>query len=136
MTYQIADASKRYFTDKQHYLNFRTAWSEAVNSDSAKPSKDETYGTRIPGWLTSAHMLLYALLRGRDIRTAFTPLTAERKLQGSHPDRGMRDAYHSLKRLSNKYMPDTYVEKFLAPFNETVDKETLLSVIEELSDLE
>jgi len=59
MNYQIADAKTRYFENKEHYLNFRKAWSESVNNDDI--------------YLSGAHMLLYSLLRERDVREAFTP---------------------------------------------------------------
>ena len=135
MTYQIADARTRYFKDKQHYMNFRQAWSEAVNSENSKPTKDPEYGYKSPGWLTAAHMLLYALLRGQDIRKTFTPLTNENKLKDTCANRGAINAYDSLARLKSTYVPESSVIKFLAPFNETVDKETLLKVIEEMPEI-
>ena len=136
MTIQIADARTRYFKDKEHYINFRKAWSKAVNSVDAKSTKDPDYGTRTPGNLTAAHMLFYALLRGQNLEQTFTPVTNSTRLaNGTYVNQGLYFAAQSLKRLSNKYMPESYVDSFLAPFGETVDKETLFRVIEEMPEI-
>lgn len=136
MTYQIADARTRYFKDKKHYIEFRKAWSKAVNSVDAKSVKDPDYGTRTPGNLTGAHMLFYALLRGQDLRNTFTNVTNSTRLaNGAYVNQGLYFAAQSLKRLSNKYMPEEYVDRFLAPFDGTVEKDILFQVIEEMPEI-
>ena len=136
MTYQIADAKTRYFNDKEHYINFRNVWSKAVNSVNAKSTKNQFYGNKEPGWLDSRHMLLYAILRGVDAETAFTPITKKVKLDnGSYVNNGIYNAYISLRRLSSKYMVKTYVDKFLAPFAGTIDTDILVKVIEDLPEI-
>ncbi len=133
MNYQIADAKTRYFNDKQHYLNFLNAWSKAVNSVNAKATKNKLYGNKEPGWLTGAHMLLYALLRGKDVRTAFTPITKESRLRnGAYINHGMYWAYDSLSGLARAWNQEERVATFLAPFNGAIDKEVLFKVIEEM----
>lgn len=58
------------FNTKDQYISMRAAWATFINSDEAKPYKDETYGTqyhRVFGW----HFALYAILRGKDARKHF-----------------------------------------------------------------
>jgi len=81
-------------------------------------------------------MLFYALLRGQNLEQTFTPVTNSTRLaNGTYVNQGLYFAAQSLKRLSNKYMPESYVDSFLAPFGETVDKETLFRVIEEMPEI-
>ncbi len=110
MKYQITDAKTRYFNDKQHYLNFLDAWKKAASADDCQ--------------LTASQMLFYALVRGKDVRTAFTPITKETKLRNGHLiNHGMYEAYESLRRAN---------ENFLAPFDGTIDEEVLLKLIDEM----
>ena len=132
MTYQIADAKTRYFNDKQHYLNFLDAWKKATKSVNCKATKNKYYGYKEPGWLSSAHMLLYAILRGKDALTAFTPITKESRLtNGAYINHGMYWAYRKLIVLTN-YPDEEQVKEFLAPFNGTLEKEVLAKVVEEM----
>lgn len=136
MTIQIADAKTRYFNDKDHYIRFLKSWKRAANSVNCKATKDKFYGNKVPGWLTSAHMFLYAILRGKDASSAFTLITRESKLNaGMRPDQGMYDAYNDLKRLGGKWTSETRIAEFLAPFNGTIEKEVLLKIIEDLPEM-
>jgi len=124
MNYQIADAKMRYFNDKQHYLNFLKAWKKAATKSV---NKGEDWAC-----LSGAHMLLYALLRGKDVRTAFTPVTKRTKLtNGTYINHGMYWAYTTLISLKQSY-PEGIRDKFLAPFNGTIDEEVLLKIIDEM----
>lgn len=132
MTYQIADAKTRYFNDKQHYLNFLDAWKKATKSVNCKATKNKYYGNKEPGWLTSAHMLLYTILRGKDARVAFTPITKESRLtNGAYINHGMYWAYRELYTITN-FAQGERVEEFLAPFNGTLEKEVLIKIVEEM----
>ncbi|KKL78968.1 hypothetical protein LCGC14_2019510 [marine sediment metagenome] len=125
MNYQIADAKTRYFNDKQHYLNFLQAWKKAAQRSA---SKGEDWGC-----LTGAHMVMYALLRGKDIRSAFTPTMKESKLRnGAYINHGMYWAYESLSGLARAWNQEERVTKFLAPFKEVIDKEVLFKLIDEM----
>ena len=138
MTYQIADAKTRYFNDKQHYLNFLDAWKKATKSVNCKATKNKYYGNKEPGWLTGAHMLLYAILRGKDARTAFTPITKESRLTGgAYINQGMFWASNKLYHISNprSYNYEERAKEFLAPFNGTLDKEVLTKVVEEMPEI-
>jgi hypothetical protein len=113
MKYQIADAKTRYFKNKQHYLNFLDAWKKEASSDNCR--------------LTGAHMLFYALLRGKDARSAFKPITRKSKLEnGAIINHGMYWAYQDLAWQNRS--PD----KFLEPFDGTIDTETFLKFIDEM----
>lgn len=117
MTYQITDAKMRYFNDKEHYLNFLKAWKKAATNSVGK---DE-------GCLNNAHMMMYALLRGRDARTAFKPITKISKLEnGFYINHGLYWAYQHL--VWQKRDP----EPFLAPFEGTIEPEVLIKLIDEM----
>jgi hypothetical protein len=116
MTYQITDAKMRYFNDKEHYLNFLKAWKKAATN---------SIGT--DDGLNDAHMLMYALLRGKDARSAFKPITKISKLEnGAFINNGLYWAHEHLARQKRE------PEKFLAPFEGTIEPEILLRVIEEM----
>jgi len=152
MTYQIADAKTRYFNDKQHYVNFLKAWARAVNSPNVKATKDPRFGNKVGGWVQSEHVFLYALLRGKDINSAFTPITNETRLENGHyqnnglfwAHQGLRILEWKIERieklekgesrgLSNWYEQDyEQINNFLAPFNGTVDLAMLKKVLEDI----
>ena len=120
MTFQIADAKFKFFKDKEHYLAFRRAWSESVND------KDTHLGGR--------HMLLYAILRGKDARTAFVPISSFNKLNnGAIINQGLYNAYTELQSYLS--WRTSSIETFLAPFKGTVDEETFKQVMKELPDM-
>jgi len=122
MNYQIADAKTRYFTDKQHYLNFLDAWKKAAQRSASKGDDR--------GCLTGAHMMMHALLRGKDVRSAFKPITRKSKLEnGAIINHGMYWACCDL--VWQKHSPD----KFLASFNGMIDKEVLLKLIEDMPNI-
>ena len=125
MNYQITDAKTRYFNDKEHYLNFLKAWKRAANKSV---SKGEEWGC-----LTGAHMVMYALLRGRDVRTAFTPITKQSKLEnGFYINHGMYWAAQDLAGLARSWNQEERVKKFLAPFAGTIEPEVLFKLIDEM----
>lgn len=132
MTYQIADAKTRYFENKQHYLNFLNAWKKEASSDNCR--------------LTAAHMLFYALVRGKDVRTAFVPITRENKLRnGFYINQGLYFAYRdlcSIKRLSQTAKGEAasewskrVINDFLAPFDDVIDQEFLFKVTNEMPEI-
>ena len=133
MNYQIADAKTKFFDDKQHYLNFLNAWKKAAQR-SQKKGED---------WacLTGAHMFFYAAVRGRNVYEAFTPIHKETKLRnGFHINQGMYFACDDLKRIGRWASQESEwaksnVEKFLAPFDGTIDKERLVYIINSLPEV-
>lgn len=131
MNYQIADAKTRYFNDKEHYLNFLQAWKKAAQRSASKGDDR--------GCLTGAHMVMYALLRGRDIRTAFTPITKRSKLEnGFYINHGM---YWAADSLTSTINPDGWnhqdrIAKFLAPFGDVLDKEVLHKLYDDMPSVE
>ena len=119
MNYQIADAKTRYFTDKEHYLNFRKAWSESFNNEDV--------------YLSGAHMFLYSFLRGRDVREAFTPTSRPTKLLGGQfINSGMYWANAPLSRLIHPFVTEENFNYFLKPFKGTLDKETLIQAVNDM----
>jgi len=155
---KIENAKTLFFTDKQHYLNFRKAWTNAVNSPRAKShlepwdewhkTKPITRGTgkiRIQGWITGAHVILYNLLREKQSHDGFTPITNKhRLLNGAYLTHGLYFATYELNDycgmakaiLSNNspfYYPhaNDSVEKFLEPFEGTVTPEMLSMITTE-----
>jgi hypothetical protein len=58
-----------FFETKDQYTAMRQTWATFINSEAARRTTD-VYGTRYPkvfGW----HFLMYAILRGKDGRSAF-----------------------------------------------------------------
>ncbi len=114
----IKEVTKQsFFKDKQHYLEFRAAWSQAVNSPNAKSKlvkvscerrTDNGFYETIPdgsvmrvyGWIRGVHHLLFNLLRGKDPMYGFTPVTNKSKLEhGMNPNRGFNQAVSDLKSI-------------------------------------
>ena len=140
------------FENKEHYLAFRKAWSNAVNSEKAKPHVDEVdyshYGhhekvkVRVDGWLTASHHILYNILRGRDYDRGFTLVTNRNKLMnGTSPNLGLVQAIAELKNVKNwirhelaaqelgkECMWTESINEFLAPFSETVTREMIFNL--------
>ncbi|KKK72918.1 hypothetical protein LCGC14_2899090, partial [marine sediment metagenome] len=88
--------------------------------------------------LTGAHMVFYALLRGRDVRSAFTPITKKTKLSnGAYINHGMYWAAQELRGVANinGWNHEERIKKFLAPFNETVTEEMLAQLYEDMPDI-
>ena len=118
MTFQIADA-KSLFEDKEHYLTFRKAWSESANDENTH--------------LTGAHMLLYALLRGKDARSAFVPISRFNKLMNGHIiNGGLYDAYTTLHQYCSKGWRSKNVDDLLKPFKGTITIEMFEQVMSEI----
>lgn len=67
--YQIHNAQELFFPSKEEYLAFRAEWKAAARAKT----------------LTAADMAAYALLRGKDLRQAFTPITNPTKLANGQP---------------------------------------------------
>lgn len=134
-----------FFKTKEQYLAFRSAWAAAVNDNRSKSSIREvqfpgtrrysayTYTIKEPGWITGAHMMLYNILRGKDLLTGFSPVTNKARLSnGAHINHGAFFAYQKLSAIvraasmakdDNRY--SVAVEKFLEPFKGTVTVEML-----------
>ena len=136
MNYQIADAKTRYFNDKEHYLQFLQAWKKAAQRSA---HKGEDWGYLADVRLTGAHMVMYALLRGRDIRTAFTPITKKSKLEnGFYINHGMYWAADNLNSILNPegWNHEERIAKFLAPFGDVLDKEVLHKLYDDMPRVE
>ena len=141
-----------HFENKEHYLAFRKAWSNAVNSDNAKPHNEvrtytyknsrEEYTVRVDGWLTAAHHVLYNILRNRDYDHGFTLITNRNKLlNGTSPNLGLVQAVANLKHVQEwirqelaaqeqgkDCMWSDAIDKFLAPFGDTVNREMIFNL--------
>lgn len=75
--------TQRFFLVEDGFSLMRKRWSELVNTGH-KPSSTE--------------LLLYMILRGRDYRKAFSPVTNETKLfNGQNPNQGLNSAMGRLR---------------------------------------
>jgi len=114
------------FVSKEHYLAFRVAWSNAVNSEEAKSKvvpcneyipKETGYGytfsegtgrCRHDGWINAEHAVLYNLLRDKPIYYGFTIVTNRLKLiNGMAPHHGFHvgvSGLHSMIRYANELL--------------------------------
>lgn len=149
----IENAKTTFFTDKEHYLNFRKAWASAVNSPRAKSHLEPCHewlnsrlseGTgrqRVQGWITREHAILYNLLRELSIDNGFTQVTNKKRLDNS----GLRNhglyfgtyrlqficqnAEQLINRPFDSDWAKSSVNGFLEPFGETVTKEMLKKLV-------
>lgn len=159
---KIENAKTTFFNDKEQYLNFRKAWAVAVNSPEAKSHLEvcdeaikpgternpnslyykRSKGTgrrRVQGWITASHMILYNLLREKNMENGFTNVTNEIKLQnGMLANHGLYFANQCLLdicRIASMFEDPTkvhtytwwkaHLEDFLRPFAGTVTIEML-----------
>lgn len=119
-TFQNADAKTAYFRDKTHYLAFKAAWAKSFQTKT----------------LDSRHMMLYAWLRGKDIRSAFTPVQSVNKLNNGHAyNRAISNAYWSLKHIAEAPPGSHWATdqaKFLEAFGGHLDAETLKQAFQDM----
>jgi hypothetical protein len=79
-----------FFCHENGYDLLISVWSKAVNDPEVKKT------------LTSSHHLAYAVLRGKDFRKAFTPITDANKLaNGSWEHQGYSIAWERLAYALN-----------------------------------
>lgn len=137
---------KTLFVSKDHYLAFRIAWAKAVNSEKAKSTLKPGYGNtryRVQGWITSAHMAMYNLLRDKPIYEGFTHITNKNRLVlgGTSPILGFDQAVdkleyyigmaRSIKQDSKQRVSPYYVERvkaFIEPFDGLITLDMLISL--------
>jgi hypothetical protein len=128
---KIENAQYNFFETKDHYLQFRQAWKDYINSGQAKKQEMKYWGGTpyFASSLKCEHHLLYALLRGKDIHKLFVP---NYKVHGQPP-------YYAFEQAKWKICigieGDTpYAKKrraeLLGPFGGTIDEDALKSVAE------
>lgn len=106
---RIKDTKKSFFTSKEHYEQFRAAWSKAANQEKeADRPGPEAY-------------ILYALIRGYPENWGFTPITNPKKLEsGRKADEAFLNARYFLQYKiaiaipphNQKYGLDDYMKLF------------------------
>jgi hypothetical protein len=153
--FQIEDAKTRFFKTKEDYLKFKQAWKDFHNNqplvewkdkDISPWNRDQTLDpilarTKYPV-LSSAHYMLYNLVRGYDIKHGYSPLTNEGRLNanlldGAQPWRNCEAAatdlirharslsdVNSQSKTSREYRRKD-VEHMLLPFGDAFSHEAL-----------
>jgi len=129
-----------FFETKEQYLNFRAAWSAAVNSNKAKTTTGSS-GERFVGWVQAEHFILYNLLRGRPAYRGFSLKTKYNCLvNGATINHGYARAGKQLGHMircakkivdPENQLPDyavRSVQRFLEPFNKTITIEMLAAL--------
>ena len=92
--------TRAWIQSAEHYQAICAAWKRIASDKEARKS------------LTGAHHLLYGILRGKDFREGFAPITNRVKLEnGGQYDWGLA---HALKRLHTTYA--SWQHELLAPF--------------------
>ena len=140
--FQIEDAKTRFFTDKEHYLQFRQAWKDFHNNEhhiergewTTPHGNVKEYKYSL---LNSGSYMLYNLLRGYDIKRGY----CEHSEQGWFAcDEAASDIIRTARRLkeinatssfSQKYAREA-VTKLLSPFGGTVTNQMLYDLAAEL----
>lgn len=114
----------RYFRDADHYHAFRAAWKASCRENREK------------GHLKTEHYALYALLRGRDLKKSFSPITNSRKLENGAAPYGSLN--RTLDRISYLMPGHTHMnarrDALLSPFGGTVTEDMLKEIIFTLRD--
>ena len=107
---------KTNFENKEQYLNFRAAWSAAVNSPNAKSTvvpcgeyapndrggysySSDTGRCRKFGWIRHTHTIIFNILRGRDVEYGYTPLTNPKKIKHAFDGYVNRNLVDNVKQL-------------------------------------
>jgi len=131
------------FETKEQYLSFRAAWKSASNDIKTKSQlKETTYGKyRESGWLNAEHYILLNILRGKPADSGFTPVTNSNKLlkSGMHINHGFYYGMNNLRNMQkiagnvknskvSEHVQNRLTD-FLAPFNNTVTADMLISII-------
>lgn len=128
-----------YFKSKENYLAFKAAWANAVNDERSKSTIEKSHDSAWvkKGWITSAHVMLYNIIRGKDPLFGFTPYQKHSKVKGGVINMGATEAYNKLTRMKDYAFtyakkPDSwngkYVKKFLEPFGDTFTAKDLASI--------
>lgn len=119
---------KSLFNSKEHYLEFIKAWKSYVNDP-------ETCGN-----LRKEHYALYNILRNKDHRKCFTPITNKNKLDnGCRKYQAFEYAMDYVTRWARKCESKStwevkYAQELLAPFGRTVDLDMLKALGQNVSD--
>lgn len=104
------------FSSREEYIAFRTAWSKL-----AKEKK-----------LTSAMILFYNVVRGKDTNRGFTPIQRPSKLSnGASPDQAFKAALSQIIYLATqggKWADDSRRE-FVSKFDGTITESFILGEI-------
>lgn len=159
--FQIEDAKTRFFKTKEDYLKFKQAWKDFHNNQPLVEWKDKDISpwnraqtldpilarTKYPV-LSSAHYMLYNLVRGYDIKHGYSPLTNEGRLNanlldGAQPWRNCEAAASEIcsaakvlrnvnKSLVGREYSRKEVERMLLPFGGTVTHQMLYDLAAEL----
>ncbi len=158
---------KTQFKSKEHYLAFLQAWATAVNSEKGKThyvekswthgSTTEIYNEKVDGWITSAHHVMYNLLRNRTFHRGFTVVSNRNKLlNGADPMFGLYLATKRLRRVqgmiqqernhpeyvttskmfglkkeqkpTKPYWGTSHIDAFLEPFGGTIDRDMIMKL--------
>ena len=119
----------KYFNTKEQHVAFRKAW--------AKVAQDKK--------LTATHMVLYNIIRGKEVTHGFTPVTNTNKLSNGMSFNGkIVEAIHywkTLKTMTVYYNEADYyrsfVDRFLSGFEDVLTVEDLSQIeipqVEEIS---
>jgi hypothetical protein len=147
-TIKIENAKTRFFESKEHYLKFRQTWKDFHNSDKLVWREDvEVYSWAFNKNITmknvkhtslsSAHYMLYNLLRGYEAHRGFTE-------HGEHGWAAYDDALSTILRwtryIKNVNSPSEssrnyarqMVDALVLPFGDTLSQGVLVALAREI----
>lgn len=163
---KINNAVEIFFSDYQHFQQFRHAWSEALRSSRSKTVLVDAYDEqhniikiRHYGWLNACHHLIYSALCGKNIFDAFSPVTNSKKPANGTPCRPWHALIETRRNLgavvrliktgcSTDYchirsgvkevnrIDKQFLEDFLRPFSATVSTDMLERLVKHLPSIE
>ncbi len=119
----IADAKTTFFTDKEHYLAFKKAWSKAVNNSD--------------NHLRAEHFMFYNAIRGLDILNGFTDVTSLKRIFNQvWINLNTYEARSKLNSIAMGRAWGTTIESFVGLFDGTITEEMFRGVISQMPKVE
>lgn len=124
MTTQFTNIKHEVFASKEHYLAFRQAWKDFINSGKAKPYYEEDgFGGKVKvSNLDGSQHLLFCILTGKDLSLTFKPA----RLECKHGfDLALHSLWHylDLARRVVKYEETGETPKYLKDYAKYAEKD-------------
>lgn len=139
--FQIEDAKTRFFTDKEHYLQFRQEWKDFHNEGhhiergewTTPHGNVKEYKHSL---LNSSSYMLYNLLRGYDIKHGYCEHSEQGWAACDYAAGDILQAARGLENINVSAFSQSYalktLEKLLQPFGGTVTSQMLYDLAAEL----
>jgi hypothetical protein len=97
------EITKDFYSEDHQYEDISYMWSKAVQENKKREVAEKN--------LKPIHYALYAMLRGKDWRKCFTPITNQKELENGVDPVGMfRHVCYTLETYNSEYSFKKYIE--------------------------